>query len=364
MLPKTSFSMVQTGKRTLEPRDLPIPDIDSDSAILQIEACGICGSDYEQYEGALPAPLPVVPGHEPLGRIAAIGDDAARRWKVDIGDRVAVETLIACRNCPSCVSGHYPRCSQLRVYSLISTDTPPGLWGSYSQYMYLDRNSIVHKVDPSIPAQIAVMFNPLGAGYRWSVEIPDTRLGDSVLIMGPGQRGLASVMACKQAGASEIIVTGLPADEKKLSLARQFGADHTIDVESENVVERVREITNGRGVDVVVDVSPYATKPITDAIKVASRGGRIVLAGMKGYKAVPDFVSDDVIGKELTIKGAVGVTSSGYRSAIRAIEAGTLPLAAMHTHDFELEEAELAIRTLAREVPGDESIHSCLVPQF
>ena len=78
-LPKTSFAMVQTEARTLEARDVPIPEIDDDSALLELEACGICGSDYEQYEGVLRVPYPVVPGHEPLGRIAKIGDRAAQR---------------------------------------------------------------------------------------------------------------------------------------------------------------------------------------------------------------------------------------------------------------------------------------------
>ena len=93
-------------------------------------------------------------------------------------------------------------------------------------------------------------------------------------------------------------------------------------------------------------------------------GGTVVLAGVKGFKPIPDFISDIVVGKEITIKGAIGVTSSGYQSAIRAIESGTLPLSEMHTHDFKLEEAELAIRTLAREIEGQESIHSCLIPEF
>ncbi|WP_206019517.1 zinc-dependent alcohol dehydrogenase [Pseudomaricurvus alkylphenolicus] len=364
MLPKTSFAMVQTGVRMLEGRDIPIPDIDDNSAILQIEACGICGSDYEQYEGHLPTPYPAVPGHEPLGRIAAIGDKAAKRWGVDVGDRVAVETLIACHNCPTCHDGQYQRCGDLRVYSFMPTSYSPGLWGAYSQYMYLDGNSIVHKMKDSIPAEIAVMFNPLGAGFRWAVELPQTRLGDSVLIMGPGQRGLASVIAARQAGAGEIIVTGLSADEEKLKLAKLFGADHTIDVEVENPIQRVKEITDGKGVDVVIDLTPYATRPIVDAIEFARKGGTVVLAGMKGYKAVPDFISDKIIGKELTIKGASGVTSSGYRAAIRAIESGSLPLEAMHTHNFALEDAETAIKTLAREIPGEESIHSCLIPGF
>ena len=363
MVPKSSFAMVQTARRTLEGRDLPIPSVTDDDAILQIEACGICGSDYEQFEGELPAPLPVIPGHEPLGRIAAIGDGAARRWGVDVGDRVAVETLLACQQCPRCRSGQYLRCDALRVYSLISLETKPGLWGAYSQYMYLAPTSILHRVDPKLPAELAVLFNPLAAGFRWGVEIPDTRPGDTVLVMGPGQRGLASVIACKEAGAARILVSGLAADARKLEVARQFGADVTIDVQNDDLRSRVREATNGEGPDVVIDVSPYATQPILDAIDLVRRGGTIVLAGIKGSNAVNDLMSDQIVGKEITIKGATGATSSGYRSAIDTIEAGRIDLSPMHTHEVPLDQAERAIRTLAREIPGEESIHSCLMPE-
>ena len=364
MLPKTSFAMVQTAKRVLEPRDIAMPDIDDESAILQIEACGICGSDYEQYEGVLGTPMPAVPGHEPLGRIAAIGDGAARRWGVNVGDRVAVETMIACHSCSTCYGGAYHLCGTRRIYSYIPLSDEPGLWGSYSQYMFLDRNSIVHKMDPELPPEVAVMFNPLGAGFRWAVEIPNTRVGDTVVIMGPGQRGLASVIACRQAGAGTIIVTGLAADEEKLKLAKLYGADYTIDVQNENPVRRIKEITGGNGADVVVDVSSYAVEPIVQSLEFVKMGGTVVLAGVKGFKEIPKFVSDIIVVKEITIKGAIGVTSSGYQSAIKVIESGSVPMAAMHTHNFKLEEAELAIRTLAREIEGQESIHSCLIPEF
>ena len=361
-LPKTSFAMVQTGVRHLEPRDVPIPDIEDDAAILQLEACGICGSDYEQFEGLLRTPVPVIPGHEPLGRIVRIGDRAARRWGVDEGDRVAVETMISCRHCGPCLSGSYHLCDHRRIYSYVPLTEPPGLWGGYSQYMYLHPNSILHRVDASLPPELAVIFNPLGAGFRWAVEIPNTRPGDTVVILGPGQRGLACVVACREVGAGTVIVTGLEADAKKLELARAFGADHTIDVDNEDAVKRVKGLTGGRGADVVVDVSAYATKPVADALSMVRPGGTVVLAGVKGFKAVENFISDLVVMKEINLRGAFGVTSSGYRSAIRLIESGRVPLARMHTHDFALRDAELAIRTLAREVPGDESIHSCLIP--
>ena len=362
MASKKCLAMVQTRPRGLEPRELPIPDIDDDSALLRVEACGICGSDYEQFEGVLRTPMPVIPGHEPLGIIDKIGDRAARRWGVDVGDRVAVETMLSCRFCERCLAGSYHLCRQRRIYSYIPLSEEPGLWGAYAQYMFLHGNSIVHKMDPALPAEIAVLFNPLGAGFRWGVEMPRSGPGDTVVILGPGQRGLACVLACREAGVDRIIVTGLAADAPKLKIARAFGADLTIDVDHEDPVERVQAYTQGRGADVVVDVSSYATEPITQAVDLAAPGARIVLAGVKGFKAVPDFVSDKIVLKELSIRGAIGVTSSGYRSAIRLIEAGRHPLAEMHTHEFDLRDAETAIRTLAREIEGEHSVHSCLIP--
>ena len=363
-VPQTSFAMVQTANRRLEPKDLPVPDIDQDSALLRLEACGICGSDYEQFEGLLRTPVPVVPGHEPLGIIAKIGDRAAARWGVDVGDRVAVETMISCRHCSHCLGGSYHLCDERKIYSYIPTSEPPGLWGGYSQYMYLHPHSVVHRISADLPAEVAVMFNPLGAGFRWAVEMPQTQPGDTVVILGPGQRGLASVVAAREVGAGTIIVTGLEADADKLALARLFGADHTIDVDNEDSVRRVKEITNGRGADVVVDVSAYATQPVVDALSMVRTGGRVVLAGVKGFRPVEGLVSDLIVMKEIRIMGAIGVTSTGYRSAIRLLESGRSELARMHTHDFDLADAELAIRTLAREIPDDESIHSCLIPQF
>jgi threonine dehydrogenase-like Zn-dependent dehydrogenase len=362
---KSSRAVVQTGPRQLEMRELPIPDLTDDTALLRVEACGICGSDAEQYTGVLPVRMPVIPGHEPLGIIERIGDRAAKRWKVNVGDRVAVESLIPCGHCRDCRIGRYQLCrgrGGLFGHGYVPLATAPGLWGAYADYMHLDASSIVHPIRADVPASIAVMYNPLGAGFRWAVEIPNTRPGDSVLILGPGQRGLASVIAARAAGAGAIMVTGLTRDTDKLALAREFGADHVIDVEQEDVGARVREATGGRGADVVVEVSANATEPVAESLRYVAPGGTVVLAGIKGFKPVPDFISDLAVVKEVTIKGAFGVTARSYEQAIALIESGRVPLAKMHTHDFSLDQAELAIRTLAGEADGPASIHSCLLP--
>jgi threonine dehydrogenase-like Zn-dependent dehydrogenase len=358
-------AVVQTGPRQMELREFPRPEIGpDDGALLRVEACGICGSDVEQYKGAIGAQsLPMVPGHEALGIIEEIAPATAKRWGVAEGDRVAVEILIPCRTCDLCLAGGYMQCKN-RVGSHGGGNPPErglGLWGGFSEYMHLHPNSIVHPVRADLPAEIAVMYNPLGAGVRWALEYGGVHLGSSVLVQGAGQRGLAAVLASRYVGAGLIIATGLAKDAKKLALAREFGADHVINVDEENVVERVRELTGGDGADVVIDLTPIAQQPVRDALEAARWGGTVVLAGLKGKKEIL-INTDQIINKALTVKGAFSVNAAGYTSAIKLIESGQFPLEKMQTHQFGLDQVEHAIHLLAGEVPGEDGIHIAIMP--
>ena len=362
----TIRAAVQTGPRQIEIREFPRPVIGpGDGGLLRIEACGICGSDVEQYKGNLGAQwLPMVPGHEPLGILEEASDSACARWGVQPGDRVAVEILIPCRCCDLCLAGRYMSCRN-RVGSHGGSQPPArglGLWGGFAEYIHLHPNSILHQVRGDIPAEVAVMFNPLGAGVRWACHLGGVGLGDTVLILGAGQRGLAAVLASRVAGAGTIIVTGLSRDAGKLGLAREFGADYTIDVEAEDTVSRVAEITGGAGADVVLELTPMAAQPIRDAVAAVRWGGRVVLAGLKGGQPV-ELSTDMIINKALTVMGAFSVDSRAYAEAIRLIETGRFPLARMHTHTFELSEVSRAIETLAGEVPGEDAVHVAIVPR-
>jgi len=361
----TIRAVVQTGPRQIEIREFPRPVIGPDGGgLLRIEACGICGSDVETYKGHLSQQwLPMVPGHEPLGIIEEASPSAAARWGVQVGDRVAVEILIPCRSCDLCLAGRYMSCRNRIGSHGGSQPSSRGLgpWGGFAEYIHLHPNSILHKVRSDIPAEVAVMFNPLGAGVRWAVHIGEVGLGSTVLILGAGQRGLAAVLASRAAGAGTIIVTGLSRDAGKLALAREFGADVTIDVEAEDTVTRVREVTGGFGVDVVLELTPMADQPVRDALQAVRWGGRVVLAGLKGGRPV-SLSSDVIINKALTVVGAFSVDSRGYTEAIRLIESGQFPLERMHTHTFGLEEVGLAIETLAGEVPGQDAVHVAIVP--
>ncbi len=310
---------VQTAPGRFEIREFPRPVIGPDDGLLRVEACGICGSDVEQYKGHLgQRGLPMVPGHEPLGIIEEVGERAAGRWGVSPGDRVSLEILIPCRTCDLCLTGRYMSCRHRQGSYGGYNPGEPRLNGGFADYIHLHPNSILHPVRPDIPAEIAVMYNPLGAGVRWAVHLGGAGLGAVVLILGSGQRGLAAVIAAKAAGAETVIVTGLARDHAKLALAREFGADYTINVEEEDTVARVQEITGGAGVDLALELTPMAAEPVTHALTAIRHGGRVVLAGLKGGRPHP-LNTDLIINKAATVVGAFSVDARGYADAIRII---------------------------------------------
>src|SRR5262249_42138376 len=186
---------------------------------------------------------------------------------------------------PACSGGSYPLCRAgrprgLPAYGFLPMDLGHGLWGGYSTYLHLQPRTVLHRVPTSMPLELAAMYQALAAGVRWAVQVPRTALGGSVLILGCGQRALGAVIACKEAGAGTVIVTGLKPDAHKLALARALGADHAITADAEDTVERVMAITGGRGVDVAIDVTPAATQPIIDAVEAVRVGGTIVIGGV------------------------------------------------------------------------------------
>lgn len=303
-----------------------------------------------------------MPGHEPLGIIAAIGERARGRWGVAVGDRVAVRSGYGCGRCEACAR-YEPRACRTRggTYGFTDVRKPPSLWGGYAEYLYLSPLSVVRKMDPSLPAGLAVMFNPLAAGLSWAASVPRTAPGDCVAILGPGQRGLCCVGAAREAGAGQIIITGLARDGAKLALARELGADLAIDVEREDVVAWMRAASDG-GADVVVDTTPFAPQAVSHAVAMAARRGRIVLAGLKGRRATPNLFADDIIYKELTIQGVLSMPVEDFDRAVALIESRKYPLEKLHTHSFPIEQAEQAIQALAGKIPGVNAIHVAIVP--
>jgi alcohol dehydrogenase len=359
-----SPALVLRAPRQLETAEFAVPEIGDDDGLLRVEACGLCGTDHEQYTGALPAGFAFVPGHETVGVIEEIGAGASRRWGVERGDRVAVEVFLSCRVCPPCLAGDYRRCERhgLRsIYGCMSIETPPSLWGGYAAYQYLDPDSLVHRVPDVLEPTVATLFNPLGAGIRWGVTVPGTKPGDVVAVLGPGVRGLSAAAAARRAGAGFIMVTGVaPHDTERLRLAAAFGADLAVDVATEDPARRLKDAA-GVLADVVIDVTAKAPAALGQAISLARPGGTIVMAGTRGSAETPGFWPDLIVYKELRILGALGVDGAAYRDALELLAAGTFPFADLPRRMVGLDGAEQLLRSMAGE--GDPPpVHGVIVP--
>ncbi|HWH20299.1 MAG TPA: zinc-binding dehydrogenase [Solirubrobacterales bacterium] len=361
-------AIVMLGPRSFELRELELPSQPRPGgALMRVLGNGICGSDWDVYSGAManpagrPAPFPMVPGHEPVGEIVAIDDAAAVAWGVAAGDTVVVESRVRCGSCPACLRGQGPQCRNAITYSLVPLDHGSGLFGGMAEYMELLPNTSVFKVPDGLGVEDAAIFNPLGNAMQWTLEAGQVGVGDRVLILGCGQRGLCCAVAAREAGASQVIVTGLGStDAHKLALAPEFGADATIDVEREETVAAVAALTGGEGVDVVVDTVPASYGPIADAFEALRLGGTLVLAGVRGRNA-DDFPFDRIRGKALRVIGVAATTAWSVENALRIIASGRYPFARLHSHRFALEEAEQAVRTLGGEV-GSDPLHITVMP--
>jgi threonine dehydrogenase-like Zn-dependent dehydrogenase len=358
---------VSTAALTTEVQRLPVPDIGPDDALLDVEAVGVCATDWKFYRREVDVG-PLILGHENVGRIRAIGERAAEAWGVRVGDRVAVEEFIPCGRCRLCRSGHYRICEATDYwstepylrYGATPITVPPALWGGFSEVQYLHPNSIVYPVSPSVAPELAALFIPVANGLRWVLDDGEGSVGDAILIQGPGQHGLGCVVAAREGGLHPIIVAGLAQDRERLELARTLGADHTVEADHEDLVATVSEITGGAMADVVVDISPDPGA-VERALAAAAKRATVVMAGYKGGRPIAGFQNDTVIRKELTIRGVRGHDHRSVEPAIRLIEAGAHPLDALCTHRYGLGDVDRALRVVG-ERADPSAVHVTVSP--
>src|SRR3954454_17407494 len=172
-----------TGTRSLGVEKLTVPDDPpAGGAILRVLANGICGSDWDLYDGVLERIMPnlrfpLVPGHEMVGEIAAVDAAAAVAWDVREGDRVVVESGVRCGECRECLVGNTTRCLNRFGYSITPLEVGSGLWGGMAEYMVLLPRSSVFKVPEGVSAEDAALFNPFGNSFHWTIEAGGTRAG-------------------------------------------------------------------------------------------------------------------------------------------------------------------------------------------
>lgn len=362
----SASAMVLESPRQLVPRELALPVIGEDDALVQVEACGLCGTDHEQYTGALPSGFAFIPGHETVGVIAAIGPAAAQRWRVSAGDRVAVEVFQSCRACDACHAGEYRRCTRHGIgdmYGFIPVDRAPGLWGGYATHQYLGPDAMVLKVPDGLDPVLATLFNPLGAGIRWGVTIPETGAGDVVAVLGCGVRGLAALVAAKEAGAGFVMVTGHgPNDAPRLEMATRFGADLVVDVATHDPLTELGR-TVGEPADIVIDVTAKAPSALGQAVALARSGGTIVVAGTRGTSETPGFHPDHVVYKELRIQGALGVDATAYEAALELLASGRYPWEDLPRRVVGLDGVAPLLETMAGDRGVVPPMHGVVVPR-
>ncbi|HLI52754.1 MAG TPA: alcohol dehydrogenase catalytic domain-containing protein [Acidimicrobiales bacterium] len=358
-------ALVLEAPRRLVARSLPLPDIGDDDALLRVEACGLCGTDHEQYSGELHPGYPFVPGHETVGTIVSAGRNAVARWGVEVGQRVAVEVFQSCRSCGHCRAGAYRRCERHGItdmYGFVPLEKAPGLWGGYATFQYLGPDSMILPVPDGLDPVLATLFNPVGAGVRWAVTVPGTSEGDVVAVLGCGVRGLAALVAAKEAGASFVMVTGRGArDAERLATARRFGADLVVDVESADPVAELKQAAGG-GADVVVDVTAKAPAAFGQAVALARAGGTVVLAGTRGSDATPGLHPDHIVYKELRIMGALGVDVDAYRAALGLIASGRHPFVDIPRRTVGLDGVAGLLEDMSGSTANVPPMHGVVVP--
>lgn len=370
----TATALLQTGPREQEFAEIPIPRIGPGAGLLRIEANGLCASDIDSYHGTDPGDFyrghprfPRINGHEIVGVIEELGPDQ-RHDNLKVGDRVAVNPFIACGECDYCRRDQVSFCSgtqfagvSANCYGYIPSRFEPALFGGYSTHLYIHPDSVLYPFPPEISALDATLWNPLTAGIQWAVMNPGTTVGSKVAVLGCGQRGLASVVAVKDAGAELVLTSGLAKDRAKLDLALEFGADFAVDVEHDDLVDIADKATGGKGFDIVVDVSSHSFEPIRQGIQILRSGGTLVTAGIK-TRAMPDFPIDSVTCKAITIIGSIGSGREAYQRAANLVAEQKFPLSKMRTHVFGFDRLERAIEILAGDDPTEHAINVVVTP--
>lgn len=365
---QTVTAAVAVGPLSTEIQHLPLPATGPDDGLLAVEACGLCGTDWDFYTRQRGAHLgPLILGHEIVGRVIAAGERAASRWQIKTGDRVAVEEFLPCGECEFCRSGRPALCEAtdsrsekpfLR-YGATPTDIPPGLWGGFSEILYLHPRALVHHLPDDLSWDLATLFVPISNGVRWVLKEGRLTRGGTAVIIGPGAHGLGCVVAAVEGGARHVIAVGRSRGTR-LEAARALGAT-PIESDRTDVSAAVREITNGSMADVVVDLAPGAPETVELAIALARKGATILLASSKHGKPIAGFQSDLVVRNELTVKGVRGRDYQSVEEALQIIRSGRFPLERLRTHQFPITEVHQALRVLG-ERTDPAAIHVTVVP--
>ena len=311
--------------------NIPMPVMTDKDVLIRIEYVGICGSDLHYYEtgaiGDYVVEPPFVLGHEPGGTVVEVGKNVKN---LKVGDRVALEPGKTCGHCEFCKTGRYNLCPDVVFFA-----TPP-VDGVFQEYVAHEA-ALCFKLPDNVSTLEGALIEPLAVGFHAAIQ-GDAHLGQRAVVMGAGCIGLVSMMALKARGVSEVYVVDIM--EKRLDKALELGATGVINGAKEDVLEKVNELTDGAGMDLVIETA--GTEITTrQAIHMAKKGSNIVLVGYSksGEMTLPMSL---VLDKELTFKTVFRYRHI-YPIAIDAVAAGKVNLKGIVTDIFGLDEAQKAM---------------------
>jgi threonine dehydrogenase-like Zn-dependent dehydrogenase len=341
-------------EKPLEIREYPgIDVVEAGEALVRIEMAGVCGTDVHLWLGQLSIPLPVVLGHETVGRIEALGPGLDKDWHgapFKAGDRITWASSIVCGECFYCRIKRQPtRCLSRKAYGIsYCADQPPHLRGGYAEKILLRAGTAIFRIPDDIPTGSVV-----GGGCALTTAIHGLERcpldwGDIVVVQGTGPVGLAAIAVSRDAGASKIIAIGAPAH--RLALARSFGADAVIDIEANpDTVERRRLVldeTGPHGADVVIECVGHPAA-VNEGIDLCRDGGRYLVLGQYADAGNISFNPHTITRKQLQLHGSWGFEPRHVSAALAMLGRNGWKdkFAAEVTHRFPLAEANRALET-------------------
>lgn len=314
-----------------ELREIEVPKPGAGEVLIQMKATAICGTDisilYNKYKGRKPVPIPLIVGHEAAGVIAELGKEVN---SFSIGDRVGFEVLQGCGNCINCKIGYKNMCQNWKHLG-ITCD------GTYAEYVVVPCD-MVHKLPDEVSFANASCLEPIGLTVR-SLEHVKPILGETAAIIGPGKIGLFHLQALKASGVTEIFMIGLDKDKKRFEIAKKLGADFIVNGSKEDPIEKVKDLTKGRGVDIIIETA-NSPKCFTMAINLAGARARISTFGLYPEATIAPLT---LLRQGITIYGDVAILTKHFIRALRWVECKKVLAEPVITKSFALKQAEEAI---------------------
>jgi L-iditol 2-dehydrogenase len=316
------------GKGFIELRDVPSPSIGDSEVLIEVRACGICGTDLHIYHDEFPYYPPVTLGHEFSGTIIALGK-TVQGWS--LGDRVVGEPhTMACGVCALCRTGNRQICPHKRSPGW-------GIDGAFAPLMRWPEPALLHRIPPNLDFPAAALTEPL-ANVVSDIILPQAvTAGDVVAVAGPGPIGIMAALVSKYAGASTVIIFGVNDDESiRLSLCRSLLAiDHVVNVEKDDLSALVRDVTSGRGVDLFIEASGAPAAMKTGA-GILRKLGTVTAIGLTGKPSV-EFPYDTLMMKGARYLFNVSTKYESWDRAIRILSSGLIPHERLISHRGSME---------------------------